>query len=94
MEKLEILFFCRLSRRPDHFPAHFICTDLLSLVSLDKILSYLWCCNTHLETAILNLNILDIENIHQAQLVSAQLAVALTIMGSATARIKISTRRC
>ena len=34
--------------------------------------------NTILETAILNLNILDNKNIHQAPLVSAQLVVALT----------------
>ena len=71
----------------------FICTGLLCLVSLDKILSYLWCCNTNLETAIINLNILDNKNIHQVPLVSAQLAVALTIMVRTTARIKISTRR-
>ena len=79
MEKLETLFFCRPSKCPDHYPAHFICTGLLCLVSLDKISSNLRCCNTNLETAILNLNILDNENIHQAPLVSAQLAVALTI---------------
>ena len=91
MEKLETLFFCRLSRRPDHYPAHFICTSSLCLVSLDKIPSYLRCCNTNLETAILNLK-LDNKNIHHAPLVSAQLAVDLTIMGRATARIKISTR--
>ena len=62
-------------------PAHFICTGSLCLV----ILSYLRCCNTNLETAILNMNILDNKNIHQAPLVSTQLAVALTIMGRATA---------
>ena len=95
MEKLEILFFYRLSRRaPRPLPWPFICTGSLCLVSLDKILSYLRCCNTNLETAILNLNILDNKNIHQAPLVSTQLAVALTIMVRATARIKISTRRC
>ena len=100
MEKLETLFFIRLSRRPDHYPAHFICTGLLCLVSLDKILSYLWCCNTYLVTAILNLNLLEKyppgpgaasfrpagcspdhyeinKNIHQALLVSAQLADAI-----------------
>ena len=48
---------------------------------LDKILSYLRCCNTNLETAILNLNILDDKYIHQAPLVSTQLVVALTING-------------
>ena len=37
MEKLETLFFCKLSRRT----AHFICTGSFCLVSLDKILSYL-----------------------------------------------------
>ena len=68
---------------------HFICTGSLCLVSLDKILSYLQCCNTNLETTILNLNILDNKNIHQAPIISA---VALTIMGRATSRIKISTR--
>ena len=49
--------------------------------------------NTNLETAILNLYILDNKIIHQAPLVSAQLAVALAIIVRATARIKISTRR-
>ena len=85
IEKLETLFFCWLSRRPDHYPAHYICTGLIGLVNLDKISSHLRCCNTNLETAILNLNIPDNKNIHQAPLVSAQLVVALTIMVRATA---------
>jgi len=45
------------------------------------------CCNTNPETAILNLNILDNKNIHQATLVSAQLVVALTINGQGNSQL-------
>ena len=86
MEKLETSFFCRLSRRPDHYPDHLFVPARFALC-LDKILSYLQCCNTNLETAILNLNILDNKNIHQAPLVSAQLVVALTINGQGNSQL-------
>ena len=94
MEKLETLSFCRLSRRPAHYPDHLFVLARFALLAWTKYrLTCMRCCNTNLETAILNLNILDNKNIHQAPLVSAQLAVALTIMVRATARIKIPTRR-
>ena len=69
MEKLETLFFWRLSRRPDHYPDHLFVPACFALLAWTK---YRLTCGA----AILNLNIRDNKNIHQAPLVSAQPAAS------------------
>ena len=83
MEKLKLYFFVGYPGALTITLPIFFVQARFSLTSLDERSSYLQCCNNNLETAILNLNILDNTNIHQALLVSAQLAVALTIMDRA-----------
>ena len=74
MEKLETIFFVGYpGALPITLPILFV-PACFALTSLDERSSYLRCCNTNLGTAILNLNIHDNKNIHQAPLVSAQLA--------------------